>query len=795
MAEFDKQLRSLPALLVDLANTEVRAGNARLGKFSHLLLGRRMRSIHWTVATTENGLHHVVPIRSLSPGQTLGRLLDERIESFQDSRPNIEVRLSKLTEALLRLDVFTETSNELQIHDLLRKRMKTYETQLELSAEQSTIVQLRSLIDDRAAQGRSSLPVPILLPDGQVNVRALEDTQSLVRAQFTDHQANPAPAALDRWKSVRRGTDLLQFLRDAEPDEGTSLAQVSSGHGHESPSPTPPPLLLSPRWSPLPDDPTRTDIARTLAQMGMDPADAWKASGHSGSGAPGDRGPGDGGPGDGGPDDGGPAGRGDSSRGQSRILVAEPPGSVAIETRFSIEVYITTDATSAAHQAPLTGCLPADTTVTINATVPAAFAVEGALTQDVRIPIQGESERRLFTMTAVEVGSHEIRFTAYAEGSFLGKLTVKLAVATDTSEATGAIAPTEQAMAWHLTPGEASLQIDYDESSKTFDFLFFGLNGYRARKPSPPMAVDIATRIGALLPELDSYARNDSGLTPEAAADNMRDQGYDLWDNLVPDEIRAAILDQREEITQLTVYCDREVVPWELLFAQDADGEDLGFLVDLFPVNRWVMGDRWGPRLSLANPTFVLPQDPPTSATNEITAIAATLAAHGPSANIETYRHLREALKHPSFGTLHFACHNYYSAQQGSQIVFADQIFVPKNLTRLTKRPLAPGHTLVFLNMCRSEGEIPVYTSFETWAQRFLQLGAAAVIGTSWAVRDTTASEFAQLVYRELADGKTLGEAVKAGRKQASATLGDPTWLAYTVYGDPNAIADLQETG
>ena len=35
--------------------------------------------------------------------------------------------------------------------------------------------------------------------------------------------------------------------------------------------------------------------------------------------------------------------------------------------------------------------------------------------------------------------------------------------------------------------------------------------------------------------------------------------------------------------------------------------------------------------------------------------------------------------------------------------------------------------------------------------------------------------------------GQTLGEAVTAARQAISRKTGDPTWLAYAVYGDPLA--------
>ena len=809
MATSDPRIPDLSALLGEVAQTEVSVQDEPLGRFTHLLVGPTSQRVDWAVVTNSAGRRHVVPFDLLLVGS-------ETVA--------VQIKATRVTsEHLLRLNRAPESVTAANIQQLIRPRLTHY-ARGDSGLDPDTYRRLALLLDRTDATENSPM-VPILLPDGLVNTRAVESTRRLLRNQLA-HSTGPevdlvpTHKLLARFQSQGRetvagsGRGLLRWLATAAaesdsqgelplakfpvilaaimapgavdfplPDHGSW--EIAEGRVHGLQQGGSAEDLVYPGFRNADEDTEDNDDSADGGEeaAGRDDSkvgDPESIDGDTDNGDTGQR----------------PAGPGSAG---SRTLVAEPPESVEVGTRFSIEVYITTEATSAKHQSPLTGSLPAESTVTINATIPPAIAVEGALTQDVRIPTEGESERRLFTMTAKDIGSHEIRFTAWADGSYLGKVTVAIAVAT---EATGVTTQIEQALTWQLTPGEASLQIDYDKESQTFDFLFLGSKGYRKRAVSPPMVVDIVTQIGAVLPELDSYASDSSGLTPQLAADNMRNQGFDLWSRLVPADIQSAIVnrlpgrcDRSDEITQLTVYCDREVVPWELLYAQTAEGEDLGFLVDLFPVNRWVMGNRWGPQLSLTNPTFVLPQDQPTSATDEISAITATLRGHGRAERVLTYRQLQDALDHPAFGTLHFACHNFFSDEQGSQIVFPDQIFVPQSLTRLVRRrPLGPGRTLVFLNMCRSEGETPRYTSFETWAQWFLELGAAAVIGTSWAVRDTTASEFAQLVYQELAAGKTLGEAVKAGRKRASATLGDPTWLAYTVYGDPNATAELEET-
>lgn len=66
--------------------------------------------------------------------------------------------------------------------------------------------------------------------------------------------------------------------------------------------------------------------------------------------------------------------------------------------------------------------------------------------------------------------------------------------------------------------------------------------------------------------------------------------------------------------------------------------------------------------------------------------------------------------------------------------------------------------------------------------------GAGAFTGSLWAVRSSSARMFAEEFYRVLVRGRqSLGTASLQARQAIAADEGDPTWLAYTVYGNPAA--------
>src|SRR5208282_1369555 len=92
---------------------------------------------------------------------------------------------------------------------------------------------------------------------------------------------------------------------------------------------------------------------------------------------------------------------------------------------------------------------------------------------------------------------------------------------------------------------------------------------------------------------------------------------------------------------------------------------------------------------------------------------------------------------------------------------------------------------LVFMNSCTSGGAVPLYTDMAGWADRFLGAGCGAFIGSLWEIRDTSALTFAEKFYDEAAAGKSLGKAMRAARNTLKSS--DPTYLAYTLYGNPFA--------
>src|ERR1700689_56242 len=138
---------------------------------------------------------------------------------------------------------------------------------------------------------------------------------------------------------------------------------------------------------------------------------------------------------------------------------------------------------------------------------------------------------------------------------------------------------------------------------------------------------------------------------------------------------------------------------------------------------------------------------------------------------------------------LHFAGHSAFTDETGSLISLEGGPLRPGDLSyaRL-RRAFEATSPLVFLNGCRTAGEIPGFTQMIGWANEFICAGAGAFIGSRGAVRSASARIFAEEFYQALVcEGKSLGSASLQARQAITADEGDPTWLAYTVYGNPSA--------
>ncbi len=386
-------------------------------------------------------------------------------------------------------------------------------------------------------------------------------------------------------------------------------------------------------------------------------------------------------------------------------------------------------------------------------------------------------------------GPRSVSITAWRKGTYLGELLISITAVRDRA---GRDMEFHSEISAESTEGAVSLVVRYDRELNAYRFEFRD-EDYPNEVVSR-LSFDPRHRIEELVAGLDRLAAGRSGYSKKQARDYLVQAGAGLWHELIPPELREQFWDRQGRIRQLAILSDKDTVPWELLYPRDP-GHDEGFLVEQFPVTRAIFGKRPTSRLGLWPVRFVLPAnslpgtDSLPAAEAEVYALRRLLDPSQPrEAVVEDLTSLLELIRGGDFGLLHFACHNRFDPDDEAAIDLGGVQFTPTFLTTAAiDKVLAPSAPTVFINACRSAGLAPKYNRLSGWASLFLDAGAGAFIGSLWAVSDGTAREFAEEFYGELKRHVTFGEAMKAARTKAAAHAEDPTWLAYSAYGDPRA--------
>ena len=471
-----------------------------------------------------------------------------------------------------------------------------------------------------------------------------------------------------------------------------------------------------------------------------------------------------------------------------RYLRGQCPESIPVGERFSLLASIVREAGPGSRQLKPFDVPPEGRDVLLVAHT-RGLQLLSEQHQTVHVPTDGDSEPVRFELRADAPGPRPVSITAWIGGSYLGELLVVI-----TAERGRPPGPHQDILVeitMEPAEGAVSLVVRYDPPQKAYRFEF--IDEDHPGEVTSNLAYDPGPLVEHLVAGLDELAKGRSGYSAVQTRDYLENAGAGLWRELVPPALREQFWDRQHRIRQLTILADKDVVPWELLYPLDP-GHEAGFLVEQFPVTRAVFRRRLTRRLSLWPARFVLPAGSLPQARDEIDAMRWLLDPGQASDEIISgLTPLRDLIESGTFGLLHFACHGTYNPVGGSSIKLDNVQFTPTLMTKAANgQVLAGSAPTVFINACRSAGLAATYNRLDGWASKFLEAGAAAFIGTLWAVSDGASREFAQELYSRLQTGSSLGEAVKYARTAAASQLDDPTWLAYTVYGDPRATLSQQ---
>jgi hypothetical protein len=480
-----------------------------------------------------------------------------------------------------------------------------------------------------------------------------------------------------------------------------------------------------------------------------------------------------------------------------RFLVGEAPAQVPAGEEFSLIARILVRRPADEPSAAMTGLTvgPDGADVVLLVQLDSGLSATDRLQATVHVPYRSGSAPVRFPLRAMREGLRQIRLSAWLGGTQLAE--VELAVSAEPGRSGRGAGRDQRRFApigrLRAEPGELTMQVGFDGERYSFQIISPRLISEpvlaRALTESPGAAVE---RTVEMLRRFATPGAGYGAANPYSPANSRRwveETGVGLWQDLVPDPIKEAFWELRDGVGTFTIVCPDDRVPWELLYPLSRT-EDHGFLAEQFPVLRRVAGQLSAPGFALRDASFVVPPHSPANASAEVERLREILSQSGSGAISQLDDLLRLLDRGGPAGMLHFACHNTFSREQGgSSIAMDGGPFVPEMLNRaVTRRSLQTSHPLVFVNACRSAGAAPEYTRMMSWASQFMKAGAGAFVGTLWPVNSVRAAEFAEVFYSELAAGGTLGAATMRARTE-TVDRADPTWLAYSAYGDSAAVA------
>ncbi|MFO7635052.1 MAG: CHAT domain-containing protein [Caldilinea sp.] len=436
-----------------------------------------------------------------------------------------------------------------------------------------------------------------------------------------------------------------------------------------------------------------------------------------------------------------------------------------------------------------------------------------------------DSDPAVFLLKSGELGKKRISIDFYHKGRLVGSVAFMTEVTQNQSAGASIIlarsdddAP-EFARFERNPPPPADLHLRVVKKAQE-NTLAFWLDSPLTEVPyrwefmgeTPLTSKDPMTFLAQELAPLNEMVRILTGvLTEQESAEAEQRLAFlaeGLFEQLLPERFREEYfarilpLSNAGVIQSLLITSDEPWIPWELLkpyhFSVGEGRENTDdFWVTRFRLSRWLAGRGPLARVNVSAAALVFP-DVGLPAVDLERAFFDDLSTRrmitlsGPSM---LRKEVLDLFMLGGYQVMHIATHGQFNAENADQsgIELADEMLRPSDLRGSLLRGIRRSMPLVFLNACDGGRANFGLTGLGGWAEKlFREANAAAFVGALWEVHDELAVEFSKHFYNRLSEGDTLGEAMRAARMHVrDLDPLNPTWLAYTLYGDPNAAVQI----
>lgn len=283
--------------------------------------------------------------------------------------------------------------------------------------------------------------------------------------------------------------------------------------------------------------------------------------------------------------------------------------------------------------------------------------------------------------------------------------------------------------------------------------------------------------------------------------DDIQAIGEGLYEDLFPDDLkdeywRLKELRDKGEIHSLLITSDEPWIPWELVKPYEEQNGEIregDFLAGDFELSRWLAGRGPMDQLEIRAARIIAPNlDLAFVAEEREYFDELSQKQIDVGMPLQSRTDVLKIARAGGIQLLHFAAHGTFNAasvNESAIVLQNNEELIPDDLVGRRVSGLRRDRPVVFLNICHGARLAFDLTGLGGWAEKMVDdVGVTAFIGSHWEVNDLLASQFAETFYNNLWAGQSLGQAFHNARSAIRERQpANPTWLAYTLYGDPNS--------
>jgi hypothetical protein len=478
-----------------------------------------------------------------------------------------------------------------------------------------------------------------------------------------------------------------------------------------------------------------------------------------------------------------------------RLLAAEMERRVPLGRTVSLLIFLSPP--DPGDPAGLPMALPPGSQVDVYVRALQGFEVEGRREARLLITVEEETLPVQFRLRATGPGRARVEVLVFHEGSCLGHIVLTPEVTSEDHRE-----PPARYDSYLVPPAgpQPDLSLVILEVGQGSDLKLLVRLGEPGKEVETKTFGPIPVRLDPLR-FFNDFFRDVQGLegaterAQQTAAQQLASKGAHLFEQLLPEDLRALLWGVRERIRTLRIESAEPWIPWELCRLVGKQGNRIvegGFLCEELVMSRWILGMPPRRPPALRRIGVIAPEKSGLPAALEERQKLLDLS--GGNLRIEPitpkFLDVMARLASGEYDGLHYAGHGTYRDPDPdrSRIVLDDnEELRPENLSG-ERANLGLPRPLVFLNACEAGKGAFSLTGMGGWAPRFLRAGAAAFLGPVWAVTDRAAGRFAEVFYRALLAGSPIAEAAWTARRQVREDFpGNTAWLAYTLFADPLA--------